>query len=95
MAAKKPKGHEYVWVRFKHLSRTVYVCGLYRAPSASPSVFHEIKKHVDHLNTLKSTPLILILGDLNTHNHSWLGSLDGKGRAVNNPAGTLCETTLD
>ena len=87
----KDTAHEYFWVRFTSNSRPVYICSLYRPPSADSSVFDSLSKNLAHIQSLKKDALVLLLGDFNTHNNEWLGSLNGLGRPTTNDAGTSCE----
>ena len=79
----KDTAHEYFWVRFTSDSRPVYICSLYRPPSADSSVFDSLSKNLAHIQSLKKDALVLLLGDFNTHNNERLGSLNGLGRPIN------------
>ena len=68
-----------------------YICAAYRAPSCDSTIFDQLDKDISYVTGLKSSPLLVIVGDLNSHNHDWLGSKSGSGTGITNEAGTATE----
>ena len=88
---KNPNNHEYLWVRLTFPNQSIYVCSLYIPPGGDPSIFSCLSNCIDHLNSLKNNPIIVITGDFDSHNNVWLNSKDGKGNPSTNPLGVACE----
>ena len=92
LSSKAPS--EYIWIKFTLNKRSIYICSAYYSPSVEfqGHIYSELTSNIAHINSLKKSSVILVTGDFNTHNHSWMGSCDGNGKPKDNSSGTSCET---
>jgi hypothetical protein len=83
---------KFFWIRVSLANRVLYVACVYRPPSSDNSVFENLSKALEILQSRRGIPSIIIVGDLNCHNSDWLDSKDMNGCPQSNPAGITCHT---
>ena len=81
---------EVLWLRFHAGSNDLFIANVYRCPSSDSSVFNALASDVEYFQATNSNSKILIVGDLNCHHSSWLGSKDCNGLGKSNDAGISC-----
>ncbi len=70
--------------------KVLYVANVYRPPPSENDIFEHLATDIEHLQSSKGNPKIVVMGDFNCHHANWLGSMDVHGNPKTNDAGNAC-----
>ena len=65
---------DLIWLKLCMTSHLAFICALYRSPNdnSCAEMFEHLSSQVDHINQRYPSAEVIILGDFNVHNKSWL-----------------------
>ena len=65
---------DLIWLKLRMTSHLAFICVLYRSPNdnSCAEMFEHLSSQVDHINQRYPSAEVIILGDFNVHNKSWL-----------------------
>ena len=66
--------HDFLWIKLTLISNErLYLCCLYRSPSADDSVYEILTSHIQEFYAKDPSCEVVVCGDFNAHHKSWLG----------------------
>ena len=65
---------DVMWMKIRMPSHLAFVCSVYRSPNDNnhAQMFEHLSSQIDHINQRYPSAEVIILGDFNVHNKSWL-----------------------
>jgi hypothetical protein len=66
--------HDFLWIKLSLAPKVnIYLCCLYRSPSADDSIYDLLTTHIQQFYTEDPACEVVVLGDFNAHHKTWLG----------------------